>query len=75
MENKLLMWKLQKESYLFVRLLGTNIFKIKILSLQIAKIIYGLKKKNNPNFNGKARWFNTMTIFFFFQICFKSIFF
>ena len=45
MENKLLMWKLQKESYLFVRLLGTNIFKIKMLSLQIAKIIYGLKKK------------------------------
>lgn len=45
MENKLLMWKLQKESYLFVRLLGTNIFKIKMLSLQIAKIISGLKKK------------------------------
>ena len=45
MENKLLTWKSQKESYLFVRLLGTNIFKIKILSLQIAKIISGLKKK------------------------------
>lgn len=44
MENKLLMWKSQKEGYLFVRLLGTNIFKIKILSLQIAKIISGLKK-------------------------------
>ena len=41
----MLTWKLQKESYLFVRLLGTNIFKIKILSLQIAKIISGLKKK------------------------------
>ena len=41
----------------------TNKFKIKILSLQIAKIISGLKKKQNPNFNVKARWFNTMTFF------------
>lgn len=72
MENKLLMWKSQKEGYLFVRLLGTNIFKIKILSLQIAKIISGLKKKH-PSFHVKARWFNTMT--FFFRPALKAFFF
>lgn len=56
-------WKSQEESHLFVRLLRTNIFKVMMPVLQIAKIIPGISYHHN--FNLKARCPNSIPILSF----------